>query len=488
MAVEHPELWGGLVDLDPGESKEKCSLHLLECIRNPDSEDRLAFRKGERYAARVIRSREAAVPSHPLRWRPDGTYLVTGGLGDLGLQVARWMVEQGARRLILLGRTRLPRRSQWEKIKKKSRLAHQVACIRELEAMGASVHLASVDVAEEKQLASFLKKFQNEHWPPIRGVMHAAGVVQVKPLVMTDIEELTTMLRPKVLGAWLLHCLLKDAPLDFFILFSSAASLINPPMLSSYAAANTFLDILAHHRRALGLPALGINWGAWSEVGMLARHQQAAGRDAMPRGMGSFTPKQGVDVLGRLLGQDAAQVGVMPFDWPQFFHSYSIATRSPLLAHMVRETALIPGQVPGKKAGLTMDTLLEAKAEDRKTLLESYLGDQLARILQLPASRVDVHQSILELGIDSITSIELQNQLKADLGLSIPVAAFLQGHSLTRLAAQILDQLPGEKPVPAPVTPAAPETAKQLLENIDKLSDEEVDKLLKEISAAEEDN
>ena len=487
MAVEHPELWGGLVDLDPAESKEKCSLHLLECVKNPDGEGQLAFRKGERYAARVIRNREAAVPSRPMCWRPDGTYLVTGGLGDLGLRVARWMVEQGARRLILLGRTRLPRRSQWGKVEKKSRLAHQIDCIRELEAVGASVHLAAVDVADEKQLTSFLKKFRNEHWPPIRGVMHAAGVVQVKPLVMTGVEDLTAVFRPKVLGGWLLHCLLKDAPLDFFVLFSSAASLVNPPMLSSYAAANTFLDILAHHRRALGQPALSINWGAWSEVGMMARHQQAAGRDAMPRGMDSFTPQQGVDVLGRLLGQDAVQIGVMPFDWQQFFRSYPAASRSPLLTHMVREAAPLSGEDPGEKGRLSLDTLLEAQAEDRKTLLESYLRDRLAIILQLPAARVDVHQSILELGIDSLTSIELQNRLKADFGLSIPVTAFLQGHSLARLAAQVLDQLPGEEPIPTAVTPTAPETVRQLLANIDKLSDEEVDKLLKEISAAEED-
>ncbi|NIO82504.1 MAG: SDR family NAD(P)-dependent oxidoreductase [Candidatus Aminicenantes bacterium] len=487
MAVEHPEFWGGLVDLDPGESREKCSLHLLECIKNPGSEDQLAFRQGECYAARLLRSREAALQSHSIRWRPDGSYLVTGGLGDLGLQVARWMVEQGARRLILLGRTRVPRRSQWGKIDKKSRLAHQVACIRELEAMGASVHLASVDVAEEKQLASFLKKFHNENWPPIRGVIHAAGLVQVKTLVTISVEDLTTVLRPKVLGGWLLHRLLKDAPLDFFVLFSSAASLLNPPMLSSYAAANTFLDILAHHRRASGLPALGINWGAWSEVGMMARQLQTVGRNAMPHGMGSFTPKQGVEVLGRLLCQDSVQVGVMPFDWQQFFRSYPAASRLPLLTHMVRETPL-SREDREEKGRLTPDALLKANTEDRKTLLESYLRDQLARILQLPADRVDVHQSILELGIDSLTSIELQNQLKADLGLSIPVAAFLQGHSLARLAAQVLDQLPGAGPAPVPKTPAAPETAKQLLANIDKLSDEEVEQLLNEISAAEEDN
>jgi NAD(P)-dependent dehydrogenase (short-subunit alcohol dehydrogenase family)/acyl carrier protein len=489
IAVEHPELWGGLIDLDPGESKEKCAHHLWECINNPDSEDQLAFRKGERYAARLLRSREAAVQSHPIRWRPDGTYLITGGLGDLGLQVARWMIEQGARRLILMGRTKLPRRSQWEKIEKNTRLAQQVAAIRELEAMGASVHLASVDVAEEKQLASFLKKFHDENWPPIRGVVHAAGLVQVKPLVMLSVEDLTGVFRPKVLGGWLLHRLLKDAPLDFFVLFSSAASLVNSPMLGSYAAANTFLDILAHHRRASGLPALGINWGAWSEVGMMVRHLQAAGRDAVPRGMGSFTPRQGVEVLGRLLCQDSVQVGVIPFDWQQFFRCYPAAAELPLLTHVVNEeiTTALSGEDGEEKERPALDALRQAAPEDRSTLLESYFRDQLAKGLQLPAAKVGVHQSILELGIDSLTSIELQNQVKADLGVSIPVIAFLQGQSLARLAEQILPQLPltGAEPAAAARNP---EKAKQLLARINELSDEEVELLLDEISAAEEDN
>jgi acyl transferase domain-containing protein/aryl carrier-like protein len=491
VAVEHPELWGGLIDLDPGESKEKCAFHLWECTNNPDSEDQLAFRKGERYAVRLLRDRGAAVLSHPIHWRPDGTYLISGGLGDLGLQVARWMVEQGARRLLLLGRTKLPGRSQWNKIEKNTRPAQQVAAIRELEAMGASVHLASVDVAEEKQLASFLKTFFNENWPPIRGVVHAAGLVEVKPLIMLSVEDLIAVLRPKVWGGWLLHHLLQDAPLDFFVLFSSAAALVNSPMLGSYAAANTFLDILAHHRRALGRPALSINWGPWSEVGMNVRHLQAAGKDVMPRGVGSFTPKQGLEALGRLLAADSPQVGVVPFDWQQFFRSYPAAVKLPLLNRVVNEeiTTALSGEDGGEKTRPVLDELGQAADQERKTLLESYFRDQLAKVLQLPAAKVDMHQSVLELGIDSLTSIELQNRVSADLGVSIPVIAFLQGQSPAQLAEQILCQLPLTGSEPGPAAAAGdPEKAKQLLTRINELSDEEVEQLLGEISAAEEDN
>jgi len=395
--------------------------------------------------------------------------------------------------LILLGRTRLPRRSQWNKIEKNTRLARQVAAVRELETMGASVHLASVDVAEEKQLTSFLKTFHKENWPPIRGVVHAAGVVEVKPLVMLSVEDLAAALRAKVSGGWLLHRLLQDAPLDFFVLFSSAASLVNSPMLGSYAAANTFLDILAHHRRALGQPALSINWGPWSDVGMMVRHQRAAGRAVMPRGVGSFTPQQGLEALGQLLAnaQDSPQVGVVPFDWQQFFRSYPAALQLPLLTHVVHEeiTAALPGEDKGENGRPALEAIRQAAVEDRQTMLESYFRDCLAKVLQLPADKVDVRQSILELGIDSLTSIELQNRVSADLGVSIPVIAFLQGQSPAQLAEQILTQLPltGAEPEPAAAA-GNPEKAKQLLARINELSDEEVEQLLDEISAAEEDN
>jgi len=178
-------------------------------------------------------------------WRSDGSYLITGGLGDLGLLVARWMVEQGARRLILLARAPLPPRCDWHEVKSGSRLAEQIGAIRELEAMGASVHHTSVDVADEAQLRSFLETYRREAWPPIRGVIHAAGVVENRTILEMDADALKAVLRPKVAGGWLLHRLLAEDPLEFFVLFSSATSLLGSPRLAHYAAANAFLDALA---------------------------------------------------------------------------------------------------------------------------------------------------------------------------------------------------------------------------------------------------
>jgi hypothetical protein len=195
-------LWGGLVDLEPTASlRNAAAQQLWEEISTPDGEDQLAFRQGRRYVARLVRKRRSATQETPLRWRPDGSYLISGGLGELGLLVARWMVEQGARRLILLGRTKLPPRSSWSSVETGSRLAHQIAAIRELESVGASVHLAPVDVADEEQLSGFLDDFRCEGWPPIRGVVHAAGVLQDGLLVQLDAAQL---IMPPPTLSWML--------------------------------------------------------------------------------------------------------------------------------------------------------------------------------------------------------------------------------------------------------------------------------------------
>ena len=300
IAQEHPMFWGGLMDLEPRASLlEDVARQLWKEISVPDGEDQIAFRQGRRYVGRLVRKRRSDSFEAPLKWRTDGSYLITGGLGDLGLSVARWMVEQGARRLILMGRSQLPPRAQWNSAEPGSRLAHQIAAIREMEALGASVHLASVDVADEVQLSAFLDEFRAEGWPPIRGVVHAAGVLQDGLLVQLDTAALNSVLRPKMMGGWLLHRLLEDAPLDFFVLFSSAGSLLGQPGQGNYAAANAFLDALAHHRRAQGRPALSINWGAWSGLGFADTPggQRLAARLAL-LGIKSIAPAAGTGSAG----------------------------------------------------------------------------------------------------------------------------------------------------------------------------------------------
>jgi NAD(P)-dependent dehydrogenase (short-subunit alcohol dehydrogenase family)/acyl carrier protein len=494
IAQEHAALWGGLIDLEPGASPEPAASPLdvdaeglWEEISNPDGEDQIAYRQGRRYVGRLVRKRRSVTQRPPLAWRTDGSYLITGGLGDLGLVVARWMVEQGARRLILLGRTKLPPRSDWSAAETGSRLAHQVGAIRELESLGASVHLASVDVADETQLSGFLKEFAAEGWPPIRGVVHAAGVLRDGLLSQLDQTALNTVLRPKMMGSWLLHRLLEDAPLDFFVLFSSAGALLGQPGQGNYAAANAFLDALAHHRKAQGRPALSVNWGAWAELGFAdtAGGKRLAARLALV-GIRSMAPRQALEVLERMLRQDAAQVAAVPVDWRQYHQFYSAGSESLLLSQVANEETEIQPRVvlPGEKR----EALFAAEPAERPQLLRSYLSEQVSRVLGLSASRLDVEQPLSNLGLDSLMAVELKNRIAVDLGVNVPMVKFLQGPSVAQAATQILDQLTAE--VSASSAPPVPTVAgrqeeynngdanRELLAKLDQLSDEEVNSLL----------
>jgi len=498
IAQEHPMLWGGLVDLEPTASpRDAAAQQLWEEISTPDGEDQLAFRQGRRYVARLVRKRRSTTQESPLRWRPDGSYLISGGLGELGLLVARWMVEQGARRLILLGRTKLPPRSNWSSLETGSRLAHQIAAIRELEALGTSVHLAPVDVADEEQLSGFLGEFCREGWPPIRGVVHAAGVLQDGLLVQLDAAQLNTVLRPKVIGGWLLHRLLEDAPLDFFVLFSSAGSLLGQAGQGNYAAANAFLDALAHHRKAQGQPAMSINWGAWGDLGFADTPggKRLAARLAL-LGIRSMAPEQALEVLKRQLGQGSTQVVAVPVDWRQYREFYPAGSEPPLLSQLAREEIDVPRQAdrPGEKKGPTSAALLAAEPGERHQLVQSYLSQQVARVLGLAASKLDPQQPLSNLGLDSLMAVELKNRIAVDLGVKVPVVKFLQGFSVAEAVTQVLDQLTAEASNPsAPLATAVTQqkehinrgNAEQLLANLDQLSDEKVDSLLTDMLAEE---
>jgi myxalamid-type polyketide synthase MxaD len=499
IAQEHPMLLGGLIDLESMASpRDADAQQLWEEISTPDGEDQIAFRQGRRYVARLVRKRQSATQDTPLRWRPDGSYLISGGLGDLGLLVARWMVEQGARRLVLLGRTKLPPRANWSSVETGSRLAHQIATIHELEALGASVHLASVDVANETQLSGFLNEFRCEGWPPIRGVVHAAGVLQDGLLVQLDAAQLNTVLRPKMIGGWLLHRLLKGAPLDFFVLFSSAGSLMGQPGQGNYAAANAFLDALAHHRKAQGQPAMSINWGAWADLGFADTlgGKRLAARLAL-LGIGSMPAEQALEVLKRLLGQGSIQVVAVPVNWRQYRESYPAGSEPPLLSQLSRDEADVPRQAErsGEKARLTSAALLAAEPGERHGLLQTYLSEQVTRVLGLAAAKLDVQQPLSNLGLDSLMAVELKNRIAVDLKVNVPVVKFLQGFSVDQAVTQVLDQLTAEAVnPPAPLATAVTQrqeereekrNAEQLLANLEQLSDDQVGSLLKEMLADE---
>ncbi len=235
--------------------------------------------------------------------RSDGTYLITGGLGSLGLVSARWLVEQGARSLALVGRHEPDKKTQ-----------HSLDELRQT--YEAEICVVQCDVSKRADLEKILTQIQNEMLP-LCGILHEAGILDDGVTGQQNWGRFERVLAPKVSGAWNLHSLTQNQPLDFFVLFSSAASLTGSPGQSNYTAANGFLDGLAHYRRARGLQATSINWGAWSDVGMAANlHKE--GQAEKNREADRISPTDGMLVLEKLLSEQPVQVGVLPMDWNKF--------------------------------------------------------------------------------------------------------------------------------------------------------------------------
>jgi acyl transferase domain-containing protein/acyl-CoA synthetase (AMP-forming)/AMP-acid ligase II/thioesterase domain-containing protein/acyl carrier protein len=448
LAQEHPALWGGLIDLDPGEGAAAGAERVVRQLRAPGGEVQVAWRGGVPHGARLARRRDLLRGTAAPRWRVDGSYLVTGGFGGLGLEVARWMVSEGVRRLILLGRTQLPPRSTWSGIDPASRAGRQVAAVRELEAGGAAVHLAPVDVADEAQMAAFLEGYRNEGWPPIRGVVHAAGVLQDQAVLQLDAAALAAVFRAKVLGGWLLHRLLEREPLDFFVLFSSAAALLGSAGQAHYAAANAFLDALAHLRRAAGKPASSLAWGPWAEIGMAAQGGESLER----RGLGSIRPEEGLELLGRLLARDPVHAGIVLVDWERLFDAFPSYRGAALLCDVAGEqgrpdAATAAGADAGAAAVLA--ALRAAGPAERLADLQALLAGQVARVVGLPPSRLDPHVPLSSLGVDSLMAAELKARLERDLGMNLPIVRLLESPSLAELAGVLLDQVGGSEPAAA---------------------------------------
>jgi NAD(P)-dependent dehydrogenase (short-subunit alcohol dehydrogenase family)/acyl carrier protein len=374
----------------------------------------------------------APAPAAPVSFSAESTYLITGGLGGLGLQVARWMVEQGARHLVLIGR--------------RDPSEHARRVLDALEQAGAQVVVVRADVSAPSQVARVLAEMDRD-LPPLRGVIHAAGVIDDGLLLQQDWDRFTSVMAPKLEGAWLLHTLTLERRLDFFVLFSSMAAVVGSFGQGSYAAANAFLDGLAAYRRAQGLPGLSINWGPWAEVGMAAA-DAAMSEQRRLMGVRTIAPKAGLRALERILPQRVARIGVMPINWREF---PSGATAPSLLADLIREGADDHSEDGRADEGRQFrEALSAAAAEDQHSMLETYLREQLARVLGSSLSDVDIDQPLSNLGIDSLMAVELRTRIQTDLRVVVPIASVLAGPTLRQMSGLLLEQLTAKWLMDAP--------------------------------------
>jgi myxalamid-type polyketide synthase MxaE and MxaD len=295
-------------------------------------------------------------------------------------------------------------------------------------------------------MASVLAEMDRD-LPPLRGIIHAAGVIDDGLLLQQDWERFTSVMAPKVAGAWNLHTLTLRRPLDFFVMFSSMAAVVGSLGQGSYAAANAFMDGLAAYRRAQGLSGLSINWGPWADVGMAAAHRGMSEQTRL-MGVKTIAPQAGLQVLEQVLPQRLAQIGVMPINWRAF---PSGATAPSLLADLIREAAHDhSADGLGNEGREFRESLLRAAEEERQSMLETYLRQQLARVLGSSASDLDAQQPLSNLGIDSLMAVELRTRIQTDLGVMVPIAHVLAGPSLQHISRLLLEQLTAKWLVEAP--------------------------------------
>ncbi|MBZ0285291.1 MAG: polyketide synthase dehydratase domain-containing protein [Anaerolineae bacterium] len=476
IALEHPEVWGGLIELEAPSSVQADSL--LTEILHPDGEDQIAYRGAGRQVARLVRT---TTTHHPVFLRSDAAYLITGGLGGLGLQVARWMAEHGAGHLVLLGRKGLPPREEWPQIDPESRAAQQTAAVEAIEELGAQVTVIAADSAIEAQMSNLFAQFGNT-LPSLRGVIHAAADLSNATIGEMNGDDLRSQFRPKIAGTWILHQLTRTLELDFFILFSSTTALWGSKLLGHYAAANTFLDAFAHYRHGLGLPALSINWGTWEVMRVASTAEQ---QEVAQSGLSQMPTEVALNVMGDLFGSERAQMVVAAVDWDGLKAVYEARRARPLLEQVTnRKRVKIAQMVSAPKGESELLVQLKiAEPEARRVILTDFVQAEAARVLRVEQTdSVDIHQGLFDMGMDSLMSVELKSRLEAGVGQSLPSTLTFNYPTVADLAGYLegnIAALKTAEPVPSIAeVAAAMSVAESLPDDIDDFSEDELADLL----------
>ena len=419
----------------------------------------------------VIHGSEAATEVDGPLVRADKTYLITGGLGALGLTLARRLCQMGARHLVLVGR----------------RPPSDVALrtLSDLEALGAEVLIERIDVTNREELERLLARIRISA-APLGGIFHAAGALDDALIMRLDDTRFRTALNPKLLGAMNLHELTRDDDLQYFVLFSSAAATLGTPGQANYAAANAFLDALAHHRRQLGLPALTVNWGPWADAGMAAEAAAEIRRQWEAMGLSSISAKTGLATLEMLMREDVTQAVALSVSWDRLLRRFPTGMVPPLLADLVEDRAR--SAEPTAEWLTFVQQLEPALPVERRTMLIERFQQHVARVLGLDsAAKVDPRTPLNEQGLDSLMAVELANQLGATAGVSLPVTQLFDYPTIEKLAEYFIINVLKLEEAAVVAKPARPENvavvADLLLDSISEMSDEEVEDRLKGMDA-----
>lgn len=428
LAIDHPDLIGGLIDLDPTTDPEARARALYEILTRDDGEDQLAVRSGKRYVARIVKTPRRR-PSDMPPLKENATYLVTGGTGGSAISLARWLADCGARHLVLLGH---------------SDLSDSAArgLFADFDERGIRLHTENADASDEEALGRVLELIDRE-LPPLRGVFHMAAPPEDRPVNAHGAESFERTFRNVALGAWNLHRLTHD--LDLFVMFSSLSATLGLGSTANYAAANRFVDVLALHRRAAGLPALSVSWGPCRDVGLAGPEDEARSQALQAVGLSAITSEEAVEALRALIGSGDAHalVGSLDVvalvehtrggDVPALFRGLTSTRREPSIEapHKLRER-------------------LRAMAlEERRAWVEGRVRILAARVLgTVDAERIDPERLLPELGLDSLSAMEMRDLFEREVGLRVPVRILFEDPSPRQIARRVAALL-GEQTIEA---------------------------------------
>jgi acyl transferase domain-containing protein len=411
---EHPELHCQTIDLAPGNANDAGESLVSVLYRETAnaSEAESAYRERQKFVPRL---RRLPVAGGELAIHADATYLITGGLTGIGLAMAEWLVACGARHLALLGR-RTPAPV----------VIDQLQMLRN---QGATIQVFQTDVAQAEQVEQVFRQIAATG-VPLRGIIHAAGIFDDSLLLNHSLEKYTNVFAAKVTGSWHLHTLSQSSDLDFFVLCSSTSALMGGTGLSNYAAANTFLGVLAHYRRQQGLPAICVDWGAWKDVGMAQTVGQQRQAQWEQVGLQMMDVAEVLAAFQHLLVAAPPQAAITRQDWRK-------AIAIPFL-HDVRPKQI---QATADKPQNFQHRWQETTQHQRRSLLTEWVQEAMAHILGMPKEQLDPQRSLLNAGLDSLMAMEARNRLRQLFAQDIPVTTFLEGITTMELIAILYEGL-----------------------------------------------